>query len=95
MKIEELKKAKDQRPFRPFSIRMADGKEIPVRHPDAVAWDDDVDDEDNGEAEEPLTVVCVVPGGGWEVIDLDLVTSLGFPPAQSKGKGKKGKSKGD
>jgi hypothetical protein len=94
VRIEELKNAKDQRPFRPFSIRMADGKEIPIRHPDAVAWDVDVDEEDNGEAEEPLTAICVVPGGGWEVIELALVTSLGFP-AQSKGKDKgRGRTKG-
>jgi hypothetical protein len=87
MKIEELKRAKDQRPFQPFSIRMAGGKEIPVRHPDAVAWDDDIDEENNGEPEQPLTAVCVVPGGGWEVIELALVTSLAFP-APSKGKNK-------
>jgi hypothetical protein len=88
VKIKELKDAKDQRPFEPFMIRTADGREIPVRHPDAIAWEADVDDEENGEAEEPLTVVCVVPGGGREVIELDLVTSLGFAPVQSKGKGK-------
>ena len=41
MRIEELKKAKDERPFKPFLIRMADGREIPVRHPDAVAWEGD------------------------------------------------------
>ena len=40
MKIEELKKAKDRRPFQPFLIRMADGREIEVRHPDAIAWGD-------------------------------------------------------
>ena len=41
MRIEELKKAKDQRPFRPLMIRMADGREVEVRHPDAVAWYED------------------------------------------------------
>jgi hypothetical protein len=92
VRIEELKQAKDERPFRPFSIRMADGKEIPVSHPDAIAWEADVDED--GEAEPPFTAVCVVPGGGWEVIELSLITSLGFAPA-AKGKGKnKGKNKG-
>jgi hypothetical protein len=98
MKIKELKDAKDTRPFEPFMIRTADGREIPVRHPDAIAWEADIEDEDNGEPEGPLTVVCVVPGGGREVIELALVTSLGFAPAQPKGKGRgktKGKDKGE
>ena len=94
MKIKELKDAKDQRPFERFMIRTADGREVPVTHPDAIAWEADGDDEDNGEPEEPLTVVCVVPGGGREVIELALVSSLGFAPARPKGKGKtKGKDK--
>jgi hypothetical protein len=91
--IEELKKAKDERPFRQFLIRMADGREIPVTHPNAVAWEAVVVDEDKGETKEPLTAICVVPGGGWEVIDLTRITSLGLAPAQSKGKGKRGKRK--
>ena len=104
MRIDELKKAKDQRPFQPFWIRMADGREIEIRHPDVIAWDvvEDEDgggggyeDEDNGEAEGPLTVVCVPRGGGWEVIELALITSLAFGPSkQAKGKaGRKGKAK--
>lgn len=68
MKIDELKRAKDQRPFQSFLIRTADGGEVPVNHPDAVAWD----------AESARIVVCVLPGGGWEVIDVALVTSLGM-----------------
>jgi hypothetical protein len=104
MRIEELRTALHAEPFEPFMIRTADGREFPVRHPDAVAWEDDIegrddfDDEDNGEAEGPLTVVCVVPGGGREVIELALVTSLGFAPAQPKGKGRgrtKGRGKGE
>ena len=63
MRIEELKKAKDQQPFLPFLIRMADGREIPVRHPDAVAWDS------------PRVAICAVPGG-WEVVEVGLITSL-------------------
>ena len=51
MKIAEIKDAKDQRPFQPFLIRMADGREIQVMHPDAIAWEPMVadEDEDNGE----------------------------------------------
>ncbi len=67
MKIDELKKAKDQRPFQPFQVRMADGRELEVRHPDAVAWDPDT----------PRIALFVVPGGRWEVVDVALITSLG------------------
>ncbi len=38
MKIEEVKRVEDQRPFVPFEIRTADGEEHPMDHPDAVAW---------------------------------------------------------
>ncbi len=63
MRIDELKRAKNERPFRPFLIHMADGREINVRHPDAVAWDN------------PRIAICATPGG-WEVIDVALITSL-------------------
>jgi hypothetical protein len=99
VKIAEIKEAKDQRPFQPFLIRMADGREIEITHPDAIAWNTPVeadgDEEDNGEAAEPLTAICVVPGGRREVIELALVTSLGLQPAAQEGEGKgKGKGKG-
>ena len=66
MKIDELKKAKDQRPFQPFHVRMAEGREIQVMHPEA-AWDPDT----------PRIALFVVPGGRWEVVDVALITSLG------------------
>jgi hypothetical protein len=95
MKIAEIKDAKDQRPFQPFLIRMADGREIEVMHPDAIAWEPMIADEDNGEPAEPLTAICVVPGGRREIIELALVTSLGLAPAAQEGEGKrKGKGKG-
>jgi hypothetical protein len=95
--IAELKKVKDRRPFEPFLIRTADGREILIRHPDAVAWDlpdeDEVDEEENGEEngeeQEPLTIHCIVRGGAWEVINLDLVTSFGQAPPRAKAKGKR------
>ncbi len=66
MKIDEIKKAKDQRPFQPFYVRVADGREIQVTHPDAVAWDPAT----------PRIAIFVVPGGGWEIVDVGLITSL-------------------
>ena len=69
VKIEQLRQAKDRRPFRPFWIRMADGREIEVRHPDAVSWGGD----------QGRIVSYVSPEDEWELIDIALVTSLGGP----------------
>jgi hypothetical protein len=97
MRIEELRKAKNETPFQPFVIRMADGNEIRVTHPDALAWAalEADPDEDNGEVEEPDVVYCVLPTGQRVVIDLDLVTALELAPWEPPGKAKKkGKGKG-
>jgi hypothetical protein len=40
MKIEEIRRAKNHRPSQAVRIRTADGHEIPIHHPDAVARDD-------------------------------------------------------
>jgi hypothetical protein len=40
MRIEDLKQVQNQRPFIPFSIVPAGGEPIPIRHPDALAWDE-------------------------------------------------------
>jgi hypothetical protein len=95
VRIEELKRVKDERPFRPFVIRMADGNEVRVTHPDALAWAVLEPDEDNGEVEEPDIVFCVIPNGNRVVIDLALVTALEQAPFEPPGKAKKkGKGKG-
>jgi hypothetical protein len=75
MKIEQLRKMKNQRPFKPFWLRMADGREIPITHPDAVAWG----------GEDSRTVTCISPADDWDVIDVALITSLGMqaPPMPS------------
>ena len=38
MKIEELKKIKDQRPFQAFRIRLTDGKEIEIKRLMSGNW---------------------------------------------------------
>ena len=79
MTIAELKRAKDQRPFSPFTVRMADGRELEIRHPDAIAWEDD----------SRRIAVCMLKGGAWEVIDVSQVTSLGMsaPAGNSQSNG--------
>jgi hypothetical protein len=77
VKIEELKRVKDQRPFRPFWITTADGHGREVRHPDAISWG----------SEGGRIVSYVSPADECELIDVALVTSLGSKPATSKRKG--------
>ena len=43
-----------------FSVRMADGKEMPITHPDAMAWGD----------ERPRRVLSCAGRGMWRCIDL-------------------------
>ena len=70
MRFEHLRRAKDQRPFKPFRIRTADGREVGVKHPDAIAREP---------SEFPRTPIRILPGGQWEVIDVGLVTTMNRP----------------
>lgn len=54
-------------PFRPFALRLADGRECPVTHPGTVAAHPD-----GG------IVVVVRAGGGFEVIDLAMISGIDF-----------------
>jgi hypothetical protein len=51
-------------PFQPFTIRLADGREVLVSHPEAIAY--------NG----GRTVLVALPNDSFEIIDLLLVSSL-------------------
>jgi len=67
--IEEIKRVKDQRPFKPFFLHLADGRQIPVNHPDVVSWD---------EGSFPRTVF-VIHEGDWDILDLTLISSVRIP----------------
>jgi hypothetical protein len=82
--IQELRNTKNKQPFEPFVLQMADGRQFRVTHPDAMAWEPTVHHEETDEIEEPRIVHLIVPGAGWESIDLERVTSLSFPPDQSE-----------
>ena len=66
MKIDEIRRAKNQRPFQPFRIRMADGHEIRINHPDAVAWD---------ERDSPR-VLTALSGGERYWVEVALITAI-------------------
>jgi hypothetical protein len=67
MRLDDLREAKNRRPFTPFDIRTADGREITISHPDALSWE--------GPDFAPVLFV-VMPGGRWNVINFAAITSL-------------------
>jgi hypothetical protein len=73
VKIEEIKQAKDHRPFVPFEIRTADGEKYIIDHPDAVAWS----------SEQPRVLLCAPRGMPSAKLELALVTALVELPSSS------------
>ena len=66
MTLEDLKAIKERRPFEPFVIHLADGRGIPVNHPDALAW----------EGPEAPAVQVVQAGGRRDVVALAAIRSV-------------------
>lgn len=67
MTIESLSRALDARPFQPFAFRLADGRTLPVPHPDFLAFNP-----------RGRTAVVMDDRDGFEVVDLLLGVSLAF-----------------
>jgi hypothetical protein len=65
MTVEQLKKAYSAQPFKPFDVRLADGRSIEVPHPEFLAM-----------SPTGRTVIIVRPDGDYHVVDLLLVTDL-------------------
>jgi len=65
MTIEQFRNLHRAAPFRPFTIHLADGREIPVRHREFAM-----------PSPSGRTVIVYQPDDSFEVIDLLLVTSL-------------------
>ena len=68
MIIKKLEQAHRARPFRPFLIHLADGRDITVTHPELMA----VSPKDR-------YAVVLVPTEGFEVVELPRVTGLSLP----------------
>ena len=77
MTIEQLQRLHQARPFRPFKVHLADGRAIPVTHPEFLSH-----------SPTGRTMIVHTKGEAFEVIDLLLVSSLevpdGEPPRRSK-----------
>jgi hypothetical protein len=65
MTIEQLQKMHRARPFHPFEIYLADGRVLPVEHPEFLAV-----------PSPGRTIGVGCPDGTIEIVDLLLVTSL-------------------
>jgi hypothetical protein len=70
MTTEQLQRHIRKSPFTPFVIRIADGHELPIPHPEFIAH-----------APGAHTAAVALPDGTIETIDLLLVTALVEQPA--------------
>jgi hypothetical protein len=77
MTIEQLRGAYTAKPFRPFVIHLADGREIPVQHPEFMLT-----------VPSGRTVVVCQPDDTLNIVDLLLVTDLEIKPS-TNGSGKR------
>jgi len=65
MTIEQLQKMHQERLFQPFDLHLADGRSIPVNHPELLGF-----------STTGRTIAVGVPDGTIEIVDLLRVTSL-------------------
>lgn len=72
MTSEQLPKLIKARPFIPFTIRCADGREVEVSHPEAIAYPGG------------RIAVVVGPDESVEIIDLLLVPTIQVQPGASR-----------
>jgi hypothetical protein len=80
MDITGIREALHTQPFEPFTMHLADGRSLPVRHPDFVAV-------------HPRRVIVIVDDGAWSVVEPLLVVSLDYVQPKSRRNGKhRGKS---
>ena len=78
MGIPALREALHRQPFEPFDISLADGRKLPVPHPDFVAV-------------HPRRIIVIADDGSWSVVEPLLIASLDY--AERRNKGGNGKSK--
>jgi hypothetical protein len=65
MTIEEVRRLYNARPFRTFTMHLADGRHVSVEHPEFLAF-----------SPRGRTAVVYQPDGSFDIIDLLLVTDL-------------------
>jgi hypothetical protein len=65
MTIEQVRRMHQARPFQAFDIHMADGRSLPIEHPEVLAI-----------PPPGRTIIVGLADGTFEIVDLLLVTSL-------------------
>ena len=65
MDLQGVREALRRQPFEPFSIRLADGRALPVPHPEMVAVG-------------KRRIIVVEPNDSWSVIEPLLIVSLDY-----------------
>jgi hypothetical protein len=71
---EQLRKTIKATPFLPFVLKVADGQQIPIPHPDFIMHN----------TATPRTAVVTMQDGTIEILDLLLITGVMIPqPAPS------------
>ena len=77
MTVEQIRKLHQARPFQPFDIHLADGRSLPIHHPELLAV-----------PPPGRTIGVGLDDGTIEIVDLLLVTSL-KPRANGQSRGKR------
>jgi len=72
MMLEQIRTAHRAAPFRPFTLRMADGRTFPVRHPDFLFLGPD-----------RRTVFVANDDGSVNILDVLLMTEIDLAPTQT------------
>lgn len=72
MTIQQLRHLHDGHPFIPFVMHLADGRHIPVLHPEFMMA-----------SPSGRTVIVYQPDDSFNIVDLLLVTDLDVKPEQS------------
>ena len=65
MTIEQVRRLYDAQPFRPFTMHLADGRELAVRHREFVAL-----------SPSGRTLILYQPDDSFNVVDVFMVTDL-------------------
>lgn len=73
MTIDQVRNLYEAQPFQPFTIHLADGREIPVQHREFMA-----------SAPSGRTVIVYERDDSFHIIDLLLVTDLEVKPDKRK-----------
>ena len=78
MNLKAIRDARSRHPFVPFDLRLADGRSLPVPHPDFLLVTERI-------------VIVAYDDGSWKAVEPLLIVSVDYPPTkpQRNGSGRK------